>query len=220
MIITIFSSCQKNDFINHTEEDESITNTKSGEDPFLDSGNDCLSDEDFQEILDGIIILFEELRDESIVDLSTKNTKLKKSLAVYEDNPVSLCELSDIYQNDLLISSEATEKFLNTLLNYNDIITSENFAECFVEKLINKYGIDTFDINQSENTNSNKWFLATLADALGAGPCVTGPLAVIDTVAYIGTGIFTAPTGIGAIACWGGAVASYGYAISSLFEDC
>lgn len=177
--------------------------------------NGCFTEEEFMSIAEGFTGFWSEFRDTSIINIQTKLENLSEALNGYPDT-IPLRTLALIYEQELLVDSSSVAAFLSTLVEFKDIISTDGFSQCFYDELVSKVGEEAF--TPSGSTVESRWFLATLAAALGAGPCVTGPLAVIDTSAYIATGVLTAPTGIGAVANWGGAVASYGYALSTIGE--
>lgn len=176
-------------------------------------GKGCFTEDEFLAIAEGFVGFWVQFRDESQLDVRTKFENLSNALNVYS-GPISLSTLAEIYEEELLIDKSNVEAFLSTLVEYKDVISSEGFSQCFYDELVDQVGENAFA--PMDNSVESRWFLSTLAGALGAGPCITGPLAILDTAAYIATGVLTAPTGIGAIANWGGAVASFGYALSTI----
>lgn len=212
--ITMLVSCTKNS--------DSLTSplmSKTPDDPINEENNlrnNCFTEEEFLSIAQGFSGFWSQFMDTSNLTIQTKLENLGNAVDNYS-SPIPLSILAEIYEQELLIDSANVAAFLSTIVTYRSIISAEGFSQCFYEELAYRVGEDAFSTN-GEITES-RWFLSTLASALGAGPCITGPLAVLDTCAYVATGILTAPTGIGAIANWGGAVASFGYALSTI-KDC
>lgn len=174
------------------------------------------TEDEFLAIAEGFVGFWSQFRDTKGLDIESKLTNLQNATSQYS-SPIPLSTLAEIYERELLIDGDNVALFLQTLVKYKEIISAEGFSQYFYDELKSRVGGDAFSPEGGEI--ESRWFLATLAAALGAGPCVTGPLAVLDTAAYIATGVLTAPTGIGAVANWGGAVASYGYALSTI-GDC
>lgn len=162
-----------------------------------------LHDSVFMEFSFALYEYMDELMDTSVYSLETKIEKLNILLIPLPDT-VELLDLIDIQNEAFLIDPSKIENFFNVLIKYKEIITDPDFPVSYI------------DILDEKTSGSPRWFLSTLASLLGANKCWTGAFAVIDTAAYIATGILTAPTGIGAIANWGAAAASYAYALSSI----
>lgn len=179
-----------------------------------------LSEEDFTAISEGIFGYITDLRNNnssgSIFDKLQSYHDLR---AMYPGIEIPLLDDMEYQAYTLEVSQENLENFFSTLIYYKDVITAPGFSEDFMAILSTKTAQNIKPGQSVKPDDQSKWFFATLAAALGAGPCVTGPLAVLDTCAYIATGVLTAPTGIGAVINWGGAVASYGYALSTI-GDC
>jgi hypothetical protein len=204
MVMTFLQSCQKN----QPPMGEEITN-------HLQEG--CFTEEAFMSIAQGFAGFWSQFRDTSFLSIQTKLDNLQNATDTFS-SPIPLSILAGIYEQELLIDSSNVAPFLSTLVEFKDIISAEGFSQCFYDELVIRAGEDAFYPNG--NSVESRWFLSTLASALGAGPCITGPMAIIDTCAYIATGVLTAPTGVGAVANWGGAVASYGYAMSTVRQKC
>lgn len=204
MLMTFVQSCQQNQ-----------QSTESERTNLLQEG--CFTEEEFMSIAQGFVGFWSQFRDTSILSIQTKLDNLHNATDTFS-SPIPLIVLAEIYEQELLIDSSNVAAFLSTLVEFKDIISSEGFSQCFYDELLSRVGEDEFSPNGS-NVES-RWFLSTLASTLGAGPCISGAMAVIDTCAYIATGILTAPTGIGAIANWGGAIVSYGYAMSTIRQKC
>lgn len=177
----------------------------------------CFTEEEFMSIAQGFVGFWSQFRDTSTLSIQAKLDNLHNATDTIS-TPITLNVLAEIYEQELLIDSSNVAAFLSTLVEFKDIIAAEGFSQCFYDELVSRAGEDEFSPNGSGV--ESRWFLSTLASALGAGPCITGPMAVIDTCAYIATGILTAPTGVGALANWGAAVASYGYALSTIRQKC
>jgi len=186
------------------------------------SSDSCIEEDDFMEIAEGFTGFYSELMDETELSLQDKIDNLEAEATNYPDH-MSLEDLSKMYSRGLGISKSYVDLFLNTLVEYKSIITAEGFSECFYNTLRDHVGEEAFQFQLSPGNEaiSKRWFLSTLASALGASRCVSGVLAIVDTAAYVATGIITAPTGIGAVATWGGAAASAAYAFSTVGDnDC
>lgn len=211
LVVLLFAillvSCSKDsDGVLQSLEQETIVNEPNG----------CFTEQEFMSIAEGFAGFWSEFRNSSVINVQTKLENLSEALNGYPDT-ISLETLALIYEQELLVDSSSVAAFLSTLAEFKDIISVDGFSQNFYDELVSIVGEEAFTF--SDSNVESRWFLATLASALGAGPCVTGPLAVLDTSAYIATGLLTAPTGIGAVANWGGAIASYGYALSTI-EDC
>ena len=207
-LIMLSVSCSENsdNFISPLTQE--VTPTTLNEVEFLSANEveplltNCFTEEEFLFIAQGFVGFWSEFRDESRLDIQTKLYNLKTATETYT-SPIPLSTLAQIYEQELLIDNSNVAAFLSTLVEYKDVISSENFSECFYNELVTRVGEDAFVFN---GNNNSRWFIATLA-------------AVLDTCAYIASGVITAPTGVGAVANWGGAIASYGYAMSTI-GDC
>jgi len=204
MVMTSAQSCQKK----QQSMDEAIFN-------HLQEG--CFTEAEFMSIAQGFAGFWSQFRDTVFLSIQAKLDNLHNATDTFT-SPIPLSILAEIYEQELLIDSNNVAAFLSTLVEFKDIISAEGFSRCFYEELVIRAGESAFSPN--ENGVESRWFLSTLASALGAGPCITGPMAIIDTCAYIATGVLTAPTGVGAVANWGGAVALYGYAMSTVRQKC
>ena len=166
-----------------------------------------LNDENFLEIANGITPFLKQY-----LKIKYKNkdgiNSYKNIRASYGTNLTIESEINLIHGN-LKIDRSSSILFFKTLIKYKKVFASKDFIS----------RLNAYVTISSEGTLENRWFLGTLAAALGAGPCVTGPLSILDSCIGITTGILTAPTGIGAVANWGAAAASYGYGMSAL-GDC
>ncbi len=182
--------------------------------------SNCIEEDDFMAIAEGIAGFYSELMDETKLSIQEKTHNLEEEINNFPET-IDLCDLADMYSRNLLIDRENVDTYLTTLIDYKTIITAHGFSECFYNELEGRVGIEAFSFFKETGSINKRWFLSTLAAAFGAGDCITGVLAIIDTCAYVATGIITAPTGIGAVACWGGATASATYAFSTVGDnDC
>ncbi len=211
VVLLIFVlSCQKE---NNLSLNKSLDKNELKEDLKNEFRTSCFTEQEFLTIAEGFTGFFDQMNDVSQRNMETKLDSLYRSIGVLIGDTISFNTLARIYQKDLLVDSINVAIFLNTLYNNRNIITASGFSQCFYDELVNQVGEESFGANSGIES---RWFLATLAAALGAGPCTQAALGCLDACCGVAGGILTAPTGIGAAVNWATTGVSYGAAMVNL----
>jgi hypothetical protein len=206
LILILLSACTKDNSFLLNQNESQITQEVDNIEELK-----CMPDSTFWAISEGLYGYLVQLRDTSKVSLQQKMISYSEARELYPTY-CSLCVIMSLQEEHLRIDSINVQLFFNMLINHKATILSDNFSECYLNTLQEKLG----QFEYSNSNSNSRWFLAALAATFGAGPCITGPLAILDGCVGIASGILTAPTGAGAIACWGGAAANIAYGFSTI----
>lgn len=210
LITTLFFACDKDSYGLSTVSDVGDTKDTAtvNEEEYLPEtiitnnfGEWSISDNDFYEISEALYNYLVDAYDESVTDIETKSSNLRSARDLMNDT-IKLCQLMQLHRDYMLVDSIHSRNFFLMLLEHKETITHPDFKTVYLAML-------------DEKKDESRWFLGTLAGLLGASPCTQSAMHCLDACAGVAMGILTAPTGIGAVACWGAAAASYAAAIAT-----
>lgn len=208
LILILLSACTKDNSFLLNQNESQITQEVDNLEKVK-----CMPDSTFWAISEGLYGYLVQLRDTSKVSLQKKMISYSEARESYPTY-CSLCVIMSLQKEHLRIDSINVQLFFDMLINHKATILSENFSECYLNTLQEKLG--QYEYSNSNSNSNSRWFLSALAATFGAGPCITGPLAILDGCVAIAAGILTAPTGIGAFSCWGSAAVNIAYGFSTI----